>query len=62
VDRAVIAGFSEGGTMAAFFAATYPERTEGLILSGTFASWRAATTILGRQPCGSSCNGSGPFH
>jgi class 3 adenylate cyclase/alpha-beta hydrolase superfamily lysophospholipase len=39
VDRAVIAGFSEGGTMAAFFAATYPERTEGLILSGTFASW-----------------------
>jgi pimeloyl-ACP methyl ester carboxylesterase len=39
VDRAVIAGFSEGGTMAAFFAATYPERTEGLILSGTFSSW-----------------------
>jgi class 3 adenylate cyclase len=39
VNRAVIAGFSEGGTMAAFFAATYPERTEGLILSGTFASW-----------------------
>jgi class 3 adenylate cyclase len=39
VDRAVIAGFSEGGTMAAFFAATYPERTEGLILSGTFASF-----------------------
>jgi pimeloyl-ACP methyl ester carboxylesterase len=39
VDRAVIAGFSEGGTMAAFFAATYPARTEGLILSGSFASW-----------------------
>ncbi len=39
VDRAVIAGVSEGGTMAAFFAATYPERTEGLILSGTFARW-----------------------
>lgn len=39
VDRAVIAGFSEGGSMAAFFAATYPERTEGLILSGSFASW-----------------------
>jgi pimeloyl-ACP methyl ester carboxylesterase len=39
VDRAVIAGVSEGGTMAAFFAATYLERTEGLILSGTFASW-----------------------
>jgi class 3 adenylate cyclase/alpha-beta hydrolase superfamily lysophospholipase len=39
LNRAVIAGVSEGGTMAAFFAATYPERTEGLILSGTFASW-----------------------
>ncbi|MDT5017166.1 MAG: hypothetical protein QOD39_3326, partial [Mycobacterium sp.] len=39
VDRAVVAGFSEGGTMAAFFAATYPERTEGLILSGSYASW-----------------------
>ena len=38
VDRAVIAGWSEGGTLAAFFAATYPERTEGLILSGAFAS------------------------
>ncbi len=39
VDRAVIGGWSEGGTLAAFFAATYPERTEGLILSGAFASW-----------------------
>lgn len=39
VDRAVIGGWSEGGTLAAFFAATYPERTEGLILSGSFASW-----------------------
>jgi pimeloyl-ACP methyl ester carboxylesterase len=39
VNRAVIAGVSEGGIMAAFFAATFPERTEGLILSGTFASW-----------------------
>jgi class 3 adenylate cyclase len=38
VDRAVIAGFSDGGTMAAFFAATYPERSEGLILSGAFAT------------------------
>lgn len=39
VDRAVLLGWSEGGTLAAFFAATYPERTEGLILSGSFASW-----------------------
>lgn len=39
VERAVIAGVSEGGTMAAFFAAAHPERTEGLILSGTFSSF-----------------------
>jgi class 3 adenylate cyclase len=39
VDRAIIGGFSEGGTLAAFFAATYPERTEGLILSGAFAGF-----------------------
>ena len=39
VDRAIIAGWSEGGSLAAFFAATYPERTEGLILSGAYASW-----------------------
>lgn len=38
VDRAIIGGWSEGGTLAAFFAAAYPERTEGLILSGAFAS------------------------
>jgi len=38
VERAIIAGWSDGGTLAAFFAATYPERTEGLILSGAFAS------------------------
>jgi class 3 adenylate cyclase len=39
VDRAIIAGWSEGGSLGAFFAATYPERTEGLILSGAYASW-----------------------
>lgn len=37
VERAVIAGLSEGGLMAAYFAATYPERTIGLILNDTFA-------------------------
>ncbi len=39
VDRAIVAGWSEGGTLAAFFAATYPERTEGLILSGASATF-----------------------
>lgn len=38
VDRAFIHGVSEGGPMAIMFAATYPERVEGLILEGTGAS------------------------
>jgi class 3 adenylate cyclase len=37
--QAVIAGYSEGGNMAMLFAATYPERTRALILSGTQARW-----------------------
>ncbi len=36
--RAALLGPSEGGPMAALFAATYPERTSALILYGTFAS------------------------
>lgn len=38
VDRAFIHGLSEGGPMAIMFAATYPERVEGLILEGTGAT------------------------
>ena len=38
VDRAFIHGVSEGGPMAIMFAATYPERVEGLILEGSAAS------------------------
>jgi class 3 adenylate cyclase len=38
VERAAVYGISEGGPMAALFAATYPERTTALILCGTFAS------------------------
>jgi class 3 adenylate cyclase len=37
VDAAYIGGLSEGGLMAACFAATYPERTTGLLLEDTFA-------------------------
>ncbi len=37
-QRAVLMGVSEGGPMSALFAATYPERTIGLILYGTFAT------------------------
>ncbi len=35
--RAVIVGVSEGGPMSALFAATYPERTQGLVMIGTYA-------------------------
>ena len=41
-ERAFIFGSSEGGSMAAVFAATYPERTSGLILWGTQATWTRA--------------------
>jgi pimeloyl-ACP methyl ester carboxylesterase len=37
-DRAAVMGSSEGGPMAAVFAATYPERTTALVLYGTYAS------------------------
>lgn len=36
-ERAVLFGISEGGPMCMTFAATYPERTAGLVLYGTFA-------------------------
>ncbi len=36
-ERAVILGASEGATMAALFAATYPERTVGLVVYGGYA-------------------------
>ncbi|WP_349410875.1 alpha/beta hydrolase [Pseudalkalibacillus sp. SCS-8] len=36
IDKAVICGYSAGGSVAQEFALTYPERTAGLILSGGF--------------------------
>ena len=35
--RAALFGISEGGAMSVLFAATYPERTQSLILYGTYA-------------------------
>jgi len=37
LERAAIFGVSEGGSMSALFAATYPERTNALVLFGAFA-------------------------
>ncbi len=36
-DRATLMGHSEGGNMCILFAATYPERTDGLILISSYA-------------------------
>jgi class 3 adenylate cyclase len=38
--RATIFGWSEGGSMSLMFSATYPERTSGLVLCGSFASYK----------------------
>ena len=35
-EQAVLFGYSEGGPMSALFAATYPKRTLGLVLYGTY--------------------------
>lgn len=40
VERATLLGHSEGGNMSTLFAATFPERTTGLILMGTYAKRR----------------------
>jgi len=36
-ERATLFGHSEGGNMSVLFAATYPDRTDGLILTGSYA-------------------------
>jgi pimeloyl-ACP methyl ester carboxylesterase len=41
-ERAIVLGHSEGGPMATLFAATYPERTIGLVLFGTSLCWNNA--------------------
>lgn len=37
--KAALFGISEGGPMCALFAATYPERTSALVMSGCYAKW-----------------------
>jgi len=41
-ERASIIGFSDGGPLAALFAATYPERTDALVLANTFPKREAS--------------------
>jgi class 3 adenylate cyclase len=41
-ERAAIFGESDGGQMAALFAATYPERTQALVTYGSYARLRSA--------------------
>lgn len=51
IERAVIFGASEGGSFAALFAATHPERTQALIIIGGFAqfsSWIPTQEALER--------------
>lgn len=50
IDRAVVAGVSEGGTTAALFAATHPERVTGLVVFGTFARLTVAPDYPGVEP------------
>lgn len=38
-ERAALLGCSEGASMSALFAATYPERTSALIMCGSFLAW-----------------------
>lgn len=43
LQRAAVWGVSEGGPMAMLFAATYPDRTDALVLYGTFACFSRDT-------------------
>ena len=40
-ERAAVFGASEGGVMSMLFAATYPERTQALVLCGTYAHYHS---------------------
>ena len=50
-ERALLLGISEGGPMSVLFAATYPTRTAGLVLMGSYARWlRAPDYPIGGPP------------
>lgn len=45
-ETAAVLGISEGGALAALFAATYPERCQRLVLYGAFARFPLANEVL----------------
>ena len=50
-ERAAVLGISEGGSMCALFAATYPDRTSALVMLGSFARMTQAPDYpFGRSP------------
>ena len=46
IESAAQLGISEGGALAALFAATYPERCQRLVLYGAFARWPITADAL----------------
>lgn len=48
-ERAAVVGYSEGGVVAALFAASHPDRTEALVL---FDSWPTGTLDPHENPSG----------
>jgi pimeloyl-ACP methyl ester carboxylesterase len=54
--RAAIYGWSEGGAMSLMFAATYPERTDALVLVGSYASMCAGPWSLSRESMEAAVN------
>ena len=68
MERSAVMGVSEGGPLAALFAATYPERCDALVLYGSFArfaSWlpteEALAQFLGYIEQAWGTGGSLPF-
>ena len=49
-DTAAIIGYSEGGTPAIQFGATYPERCDGLVLLETSAKWAVDGDYMAGKP------------
>jgi pimeloyl-ACP methyl ester carboxylesterase len=46
IESAIVAGTSMGASVAQRFALDYPERTQGLVLMGTFHSYRANPIVV----------------